>query len=88
MGYSTATPPRLLTESIGGITPNRWAYANTDAATAVYAAGYFTNALALGMKKGDILEYLKTDTPAAYIMVCTAVSSTGSTFGTTILTMS
>ena len=88
MAYTTATPPRLLVEGIGGNVPRIWFYANTDAASTVYAANYFTNAVALGMKVGDVLLYLKTDTPAAYWMVCTAVASTGSTFGSTILTMS
>ncbi len=83
MAYSTVTPPRLLVESIGGNVPNIWVYANTDTAATVYAASYFTNALALGMKVGDLLFYLKSDGPAIYTMVCTAVSSTGSTFGST-----
>lgn len=89
MGYSTASPPWLLTAgSLEQKAPNIWGYANTDAHTAVYAAGYITNAATLGMKKGDLFVYFKTDTPAIYLLAVTAVASTGSTMGTTDLVMS
>lgn len=88
MSYSTATPPKLLIASLENTAPNIWTYSNTDAASTVYAANYFTNAQALGMKVGDLLLYLKTDTPALYALVCLTVASTGTTFGSTLLTMS
>lgn len=89
MAYSTSSPPSLLTQAISNnAKPRVWIYANTDADTVVDDATYITDALGLGMKVGDLFIYLKTDTPAIYLLIVTAVASTGSTMGTTHLTVS
>lgn len=78
MAYSTATPPRLLMQGVGGVGPNFWTYRNTDADTAVDGASYITNGGDLGMKVGDILFYTKTDASpiATFIFNVTTVSAT------------
>ena len=77
MSYSTSSPPQLIQmgsiDGNGG--PRIWAYASTDSNATVYAAGYFTNGLELGMQKGDLLFYIKTDTPTAYIGICTVATT-------------
>ncbi len=55
MAYSTSNPPRMSVPGVGGGTPSVWTYDSADAAAVVRAADYFTNALELGMKKGDIV---------------------------------
>lgn len=88
MAYSTSSPPVLLSQGISNSVPRIWIYSNTDADTTVDDAGYITNAQALGMKVNDLLLYCKTDTPAWYTLIVTAVASTGSTCGTTHTTTS
>lgn len=88
-GYSTSNPPRVktapglysgnsgsTTRAEGG---NTWHYVSGDAKATVAAAGYFTNALALGMLVGDIVEVNDTVTPMISLHRVTAVSSSGST---------
>jgi hypothetical protein len=53
--------------------------AGVDVAATVRAAGYITNALALGMRVGDIVIHHETATPLASISYVSAVASTGST---------
>jgi len=66
----------MLLQSIDGGGARRiWLYTSTDADSTVYAAGYFTNGLELGIQKGDILFYVKTDTPQLYVHVCTVATS-------------
>lgn len=55
MAYATSNPPALLMQSIGGNGASMWTYNSTDAATVVRAAGYITNADALGIKVGDLV---------------------------------
>jgi hypothetical protein len=76
MSYSTSNPPVMLLNSIdGGGAPRFWLYKSTDSDATVYAAGYFTNGLELGMQKGDVLFFMKTDTPELYIHVCTVATT-------------
>lgn len=60
MAYSTSNPPALV--SVAPLTGagQTWAYRSTDAATAVDAVDYISNAKTLGMRVGDIV--LVTDT--------------------------
>lgn len=80
MAYATATPPRLISQALGDQIPAFWVYANTDATTAVRVTGYFTNAKDLGMKKGDIVWYIKTDASpiSAQIYIVSAINANGS----------
>jgi hypothetical protein len=52
MPYSTSNPPALIAQGIGGI-GHVWFYSSADAQADVDAAGYFTNAAALGMGPQD-----------------------------------
>lgn len=79
MAYSTSSPPVL--KSHGPITaaPQTWSYTSADAKATVAAANYFTNALALGMRPGDIVEAVVTGTFTISLHRVTAVSSSGAT---------
>lgn len=90
MAY-TLNSLRLVYQSIDNIVPARWALAGTDSDATVLAAGYISDGGHLGVKKGDIVEYLLTTTPALYTHVVTAVSTTfpgGLTLGSTPTTSS
>lgn len=83
MAYSTASPPRLISQGIGGIVGatgpgNIWYYGNTDADTAVRVSGYFTNGYTLGMRKNDVLFYVKTDAAPLTLQVMIVNESTKS----------
>jgi len=54
MAYVTTNPPRCLVSPPGG-GPQWWSYDSADAALVVRVINYFTNALDLGMKVGDIV---------------------------------
>lgn len=55
-GYSTTNPPVVTVPSLNGQIPNQWAYKSpVDSAATVAGAGYFTNALLLGMLVGDMV---------------------------------
>lgn len=88
MSYSTSNPPVLLSQGMSNSVPRVWILTGTDADTVVDDAGYISNAKALGMKVNDLLLYCKTDGPAWYTLIVTAVASTGSTCGTTHTTTS
>lgn len=85
MAYSTASPPVLIAQGVGsavGATGKGrlWFYSNTDATTAVDAAGYITNGYALGMRKGDLVLYSKTDaSPISLQLMIVSASTTTST---------
>ncbi len=63
MAYSTSNPPVCISGPLtsGTNQPKLWYYASTDAATAVDADGYITNASDLGMTVGDIVLVIDTD---------------------------
>lgn len=66
-----------------------WNYVNTDAIATVQGAGYITNGAQLGMEKGDVVLYIKTDTPTASWLVVTSVTVGGSaSLGATAVTAS
>jgi len=65
MAYSTSNPPRLALPAVGANSPNIWVYDSADAATVVRVADYFTDALDLGMKIGDIV--IQSDSAAAAV---------------------
>lgn len=78
MAYSTSNPPSLVTQAING--RRIWFYASTDPSTDVDASGYFTNGYALGMRQGDQVLVLDTDSTHQQMTshtVKSAVQSTG-----------
>lgn len=59
MAYSTSNPPNLEVQSIAG--PRTWRYVSTDPSTDVDASGYFTNGYELGMRDGDQVIVVDSD---------------------------
>lgn len=80
MAYSTANPPALKSQALAGKTPRTWVLTGTDAVTAVRVTGYITNAKKLGMKKGDLVEYVKTDAApiTVQLLIVSAINANGS----------
>jgi len=78
MAYSTSNPPVLVGQPIAG--PRCWEYRSTDAATAVDADGYITNAKDLGMQVGDYIRVVDTDASpvTATAHVVSAINANGS----------
>ncbi len=77
MAYSTSSPPIRIVGGIDSI--SLWLYQSADAAATVKAANYITNAKDLGMKVGDPVIILDTNTPLSTLAIVSAVASTGST---------
>ncbi len=81
MPYSTSNPPSLQNQGINNARGlKRWTLSGTDPDTTVDNSGYITNARALGMKPGDLVEYFKTDSnPAAvFTFIVTVINANGS----------
>jgi hypothetical protein len=81
MAYSTATPPQLLVPSLNDQSPSIWTYNTADAGTLVDDLNYFTDALDLGMKVGDIVFVQDTDTYLTTSHVVLAVVAAGVDLG-------
>lgn len=79
MAYSTSNPPILVEQSLGGQGPSKWELTGTDAVTVVRVVGYISNASALGMKVGDVVNYTKTDASpiTRQTMLVSAISAAG-----------
>lgn len=77
MAYSINNPPQCIAQAIAG--PSHWLYKSDDAYTAVQAANYFTNGKPLGMKVGDLVSVLDTDSDTATIHQVTEVTDSGAT---------
>jgi len=78
MTYSTANPPSLIAQGIGGV-GQVWDYRSEDSNTDVDAAGYFTNAVDLGMKVGAHVSVTDTNAspPTVGFSGVNAVSASG-----------
>lgn len=61
MAYATTNPPQLVSSAIAGF-GQKWRYESADAAAVADTDGYFTNAKDLGIKAGDVIEVVDTDT--------------------------
>jgi hypothetical protein len=82
MSYSTAVPPALISQPLGGGAGKQWVYRSTDAAATVDAANYITNGGSLGLSVGDVVAVIDTDA-SPVIQTLHQVSATGD--GTTDL---
>ena len=60
MAYSTLNPPALIAQGIGE-TLRLWVLKGTDAVTAVRVSNYISDGFKRGLRKGDLLLYVKTD---------------------------
>lgn len=90
MAYATSNPPALQVQSIAQTNLRIWSYSSTDVATDVDAVGYFTNGDALGMKIGDIMFVIDTDTGPNTVTihrVITVTAGGAATVSTTGLTI-
>ncbi len=90
MAYATSNPPVLQVQSIAQTNLRIWAYSSTDVATDVDASGYFTNGDALGLKIGDIMFVVDTDTGPNTVTihrVITVTAGGAATVSTTGLTV-
>ncbi len=77
MAYSSTNPPALTAGGPLTGAGNIWRYHSTHVGTAVDAAGFITNAKALGMKVGDTVLSYDTTTFAVMSLTVVTVSSTG-----------
>jgi len=76
MSYSTSNPPRLIVaHGLSGADGGVWRYSSTDAHTDVDAAGYFTDGGKLGMRVGDTVIVVKSDTGATTLHTVTQVTT-------------
>jgi len=74
--YSTANPPALIAQGIGGAACHRiWTLAGVHVTTDADAAGFITNASDLGMKVGDTLFLSDTTTAATTLVFSHVVNS-------------
>lgn len=80
MAYSTTNPPNLVQQNLGNRHSAEWTLTGTDAVATVRVTGYITNAKALGMKKGDLVRYTKTDASpiTTQLMIVSAINANGS----------
>lgn len=76
MAYSITNPPRMLLQSVGGVSPGIWVLTGTDTAATVDTTGYITNGGDLGMKVNDLVFYIATDTNIWSALTVITVSST------------
>lgn len=78
MAYDPSNPPALISQGIGGGS-RRWRYESTDNQAAVAAADYFSNAQALGMQPGDLVEVVDTDAspPVVSLHAVNTVAASG-----------
>jgi len=75
MAYSTSTPPAVVSQGVTNSVPRIWHLYGTDAVATVQVSGYISNADDLGMKAGDLVIYIDTDTfltSSLYVKTVTA----------------
>jgi hypothetical protein len=67
--YSTANPPALIAQGIGGVASQRvWILSGVHVTTDADADGFITNASDLGMKVGDTVLLANITTPATTLV--------------------
>lgn len=73
MAYDTSNPPKLMAQAINSA--RMWKYDSADALSLVRVAGYFTNGYDLGMRAGDTVIVVDTDTAATSISFVNAATA-------------
>lgn len=88
MAYSTSNPPAAIsqpltrgstTQELAAHKPGLWLYASTNLTTDLTAAGFFSNAYALGMRTGDVVigyQYTATGSSMVGFQGCVGTIST------------
>lgn len=56
-----------------------WVYMSTDSPTLFLATSYFSDGVAKGLSKGDVIYVIDTTTPAFFMLQVSAVTSTAAT---------
>jgi acyl-coenzyme A synthetase/AMP-(fatty) acid ligase len=85
MAYNSATLVPLQTGYLEN-TQTVWLYSTVDSEATVKGANYFSDALARGLKKGDIVLTLFPATPAAAILqVAANPTAAGASVGATVV---
>ena len=79
MAYATTNPPQIVAPALGTKGPNIWTYESADLDSAVNAANYFSDGVALGMKVGDMVYVYDTTTPKGSQHFVTSVTATAAT---------
>lgn len=74
MSYA-ASGLRLMVPAFAGA-GNRWRYESTDASTVVDASGYISDGGNYGMKVGDLVEVVDTDTYLTTLHIVISVNAT------------
>lgn len=82
MAYSTGAPPACVVRSTDGSSPSIWHYRSTDSIDTVAGSGYISNATNLGMRLGDIVYVVESD--SGYVLATMVVA--GITSGAATLT--
>lgn len=77
MAYSSTNPPQLITQPYGDAGPGLWSYKSTDAIATVCGAGYVSDGLTRGMKAGDVVFVLNTNSTLGSLAYVSAVSTAG-----------
>lgn len=83
MAYSTANPPRLVSQSVGANGGDLWVYKDGDTASTVTGVNYFSNATELGIKDGDAILHVDTTSSATTLMTALDQRTTGTASGAT-----
>lgn len=84
MAYTTATLVPIQTGYLEN-TQTLWLYTTADSEATVKGANYFTDALARGMKKADLVFMISPAGPTAFILqVAAAPTSSGVAVGATV----
>ena len=89
MAYSTDNPPRLIAQSKGAgpgptatdqtpLSGALWMYISADANATIVVDTYVSNAVALGMKVGDVVIISDTTTPLSTTAVVETLNADGS----------
>ena len=85
MAYTSATLVPLQNGFLEN-TLTVWLYSSTDSEATVKGANYFSDALARGIKKGDIIIAINATAPSAAILqVAAAPTSSGVAVGATVV---
>lgn len=87
MAYSTLLPPALVAGPLTSVAgSNLWTYKEAATFDVIRAANYISNALALGMKIGDIVQHWDVTSASAPVLTygrVTNVTATGATIAAT-----
>ncbi len=80
MAYTTANPPMLFANGVGGAA-RIWVYKSADPIATINTAGYFTNGGDLGLKVGDPIFVIDSASTLVHVAFFNAVGN-----GTTDIT--